>query len=48
MSESDEQRQKNLIEAIKIKTDYFKHLTTLCTGSIVVSAAFVDKLGSNI
>jgi hypothetical protein len=36
--------EKKLAEESKLAHDYFKHLTTLSTGSILLIATFLDKL----
>jgi hypothetical protein len=35
-----------IVEVYKASIDYAKHLTTLCTGLIVILAAFVEKVFS--
>lgn len=39
--------EKRQVEAHKLVYDLFKHMTTLCTGSIVLIATFHDKLAPN-
>jgi hypothetical protein len=34
----------NVIEKFKLVSDYLKHLTTLSTGSIILLAAFLEKI----
>ena len=34
-------------EYMKIEIDYFKHLSTLSTGAIVILTVFIDKLFAN-
>lgn len=48
MSESDkhptdEQRHKDLIEGLKSLYDFFKHMTTLSTGSLLLLATLLEK-----
>jgi hypothetical protein len=41
-----EKDKDRILETIKFWQDTFKHLTTLCSGAIVVLAAFLDKSGN--
>lgn len=48
MSESnkplaDEQRHKDMIEGVKAVYDFFKHMTTLSTGSLLLLATLLEK-----
>jgi hypothetical protein len=47
MAEETKQEEINELEIFKQSVDFFKHLTTLDTGSILLLAAFLEKLFSN-
>jgi hypothetical protein len=38
------EEEKKLAEESKLLHDYLKHLSTLCTGSILIIAAFLEKI----
>ena len=40
-------REKKDLEEAKITVDYFKHLTTLSTGSVLLIATFIEKIFTN-
>jgi len=39
--------KENINDARKMEYDSFKHLTTLCTGTLLLLAGFLDKLFSD-
>jgi hypothetical protein len=43
-SASSEFEQKAIQESLKLRYDIYKHLTTLCTGSILLLISFLDKI----
>ncbi|MDQ3816328.1 MAG: hypothetical protein M3362_01395 [Acidobacteriota bacterium] len=43
-SSSGEVEQKATQESLKLRYDIYKHLTTLCTGSILLLISFLDKI----
>ena len=44
MKEPDQESKGSRAEADKLRYDFFKHLTTLSTGSILISTALLEKL----
>jgi uncharacterized membrane protein YcfT len=44
MNEEDLKTEWSEIEIYKIEFEYLKHLTTICTGSILLIVAFLEKL----
>ena len=41
-----DKEHQSVLERVKFDTDYLKHLTILSTGSIVLIAAFAEKLST--
>jgi|SRR5215213_3792250 len=39
--------QKSREEGLKLYYDFYKHLTTLCTGSILILVTFLEKIFAN-
>ena len=44
MKDKDLEKDWSEIEIYKIEFEYLKHLTTICTGSILLIVAFLEKL----
>lgn len=44
MTDNKHKREWNELEIYKIEFEFLKHLTTICTGSILLIVAFLEKL----